>query len=159
MPNPLTSLFDSIRGAITPQPAPEAEPVPDNLAGMTLRQMRESSTGAIRKAVADYLAAMNKKTLIETLLDITEEAGDPIIERDEKGRITSRLVKVRDVLGNVIRGERMTRSYYTSGEIDEIDVEELDAKLKPVRGKIIKHSIDSKTQPVVTAYQIGIGQI
>ena len=75
-----------------------------NFTNLTVEQMRKASKADIIAAVGKYLDALDKKQVIELLMDVTEFADTPVITTGEHGILT-REQTVRDAEGEVIREE------------------------------------------------------
>ena len=116
-----------------------------NLTEKTLTELRSMTAAEIRTAMAGYFAPLSKQELIEFEMDATEFADKPQVTTGEHG-ITSRTQTVRDALGDVVRVEEMTYTYYDSGVVDEIIRVVRNASGDEIEDRLIKHSLT--TQPV-----------
>ena len=111
-----------------------------NYTNLTHPQLIAATKAEIITAVGDYLTAYTKKQIIELLMDADEFADAPEMTSGEYG-ITSRTQTVRDALGDMVRIEETTYTYYDSGEIDEITTVVTNAAGDVIEDKQIKHHI------------------
>ncbi len=116
-----------------------------NLTGKTLDELRSMTPAEIRTAEAAYFAPLPKKGLIEFEMDATEFTDKPEVTTGEHG-ITSRSQTVRDALGNVVRVEATSYSYFPTGEVDEIAKIVRNASGDVIDDGLIDHSLTA--QPV-----------
>ena len=116
----------------------------------TIDQLRAATVTQIRTVLKNKIDTLSKKQLIEFIFDYAEHFPDPPIRTDRADSQPLTLLEVdKDALGAKLGTRRVTWSYYTSGEVDTITIETLDAADKVTATKAIKHYKDGQ-QPTVT---------
>ena len=119
------------------------------LSSLTIAQMRVSTEKEITDNVVAQLRKLDKKTLIETLVDqiiITELTES----KDQKEGQTLRVEVTKDVLGNKIGSRRIEWTYYPAGPVDEIKDIQMDSADVETSRKVIKHYTDGRQPVMVT---------
>jgi len=94
------------------------------------------------------LNAMNKADIIAKILeDVTRSTTD--LEQDEHGNAIRQEETITDAYGTLLGTKQTVWTYYGSGEVNVITVQEFDAKHKFLSGYTVKHYKDEK-QPTLT---------
>ena len=118
---------------------------------VTLEQLRSFTKTQIINKLSTWLTAnMTKRQLILWLMDIEVMNNPPVHIYRPDGQIESESVVTVDTETNLQVSKRVTNwTYYPTGEVHEITIQNYDGNNVLLRTKIIKHYTDGK-QPTVT---------
>jgi len=120
-----------------------------NWTTLTLAELRQATKSQIIAAVGNYLTALDKKQIIELLMDATEFADKPEVTTGKHGILT-REQTVRDALGDVVRVETTEHTYFPTGEVDEITRIVRNASGDEIHDSVITHRPQAKGNFVLT---------
>jgi len=123
---------------------------------ITLAQLRAATKDQILTKLNTWLSNRTKAQLIGLILTVADDIGDRVeipeptlSDHYPDGQIKSMFQVNRDVLGNRTGGRDITWTYYPTGEVDAITIEELDARGVVTAKRTIKHFKDGR-QPITT---------
>jgi len=123
---------------------------------MTISQLRAATAAQIAAAMSARLSQLSKRQLIRLELaalgidlDAVLHLADSVVNTYHPDRqIASRVEVRRDVLGAKAGSRRVDWTYYPTGEVDTITVQELDAADQLTAQQVVKPYTDGR-QPEV----------
>ena len=118
---------------------------------VTLEQLRSFTKTQLINRLSTWLTNnMTKRQLILWLMDIEVMDDEPIRTYREDGQITSETIVTKDTGTNLqVNKREVTWSYYPTGEVDEIIIQNYDSNNALIKNKTVKHYIDGR-QPTMT---------
>ena len=122
----------------------------------TIEQLRAATKTQILTKLTTWLSNRTKAQLIGLILTVADDLGDRIeipeptlSDHYPDGQIKSSLQVNRDVLGNRTGGRDTTWTYYPSGCVQDIIIQEFDASGTEIWHRRIHHYEDGR-QPITT---------
>ena len=114
-----------------------------NWTNLNFTELKAATKPQIITAVGNYLTALDKKRIIELLMDAAEFTDKPEVTTGEHGILT-REQTVRDAIGDVVRVEHTEHTYFPTGEVDKIITVKRNASGDEIDDGLIQHSLTAQ---------------